>query len=507
MKCFVVFFLVLSASLLSCTHDRVTTVSVDVSNVVSEEFIGHGVQWSAYPHADSEKAEWGALMTDEKWQRVYERLDYMTPHIIRVIDQANWRYLEGFDVNGKAVINYDSEEVRSLFKILDYCQRKNIIVLLGEWGVPYQVHDVNSEFHGFISDARDQRWLEMVSNWLDFLINEKKYTCIKYFNLVNEPNGSWASTDGDWDEWSGAVIALNEYLDKTGLLEQISIMGPDAVPWQCNSVYSGEQWLYKSVNELDDFIKCYDLHNYPHPDDIRNGEFGEYYTALVKAVDRVGKPLILGELGSFKDTPENQALIEQDSCASTDSQMAVYDFQYGIDMADAVIQAMNVGIDAVIAWDLDDAMHTKGDLGQKTQLKRWGFWNSLGTELCNNSEDEMIRPWYYPWSLLCRNFIPGMKVLKIEKSLGNNIRYSVANTDDKLTLAFVNNSIEAATIEIKVKGVIGNSLYSSYEYKENDYITDKNGFPVKNSVLELNFKTGYFLTLAPKSFVLITNVE
>ena len=39
--------------------------------------IGNGVQWSAYPHADTENAEWGKLMTDEKWQMVFDRLDYM----------------------------------------------------------------------------------------------------------------------------------------------------------------------------------------------------------------------------------------------------------------------------------------------------------------------------------------------------------------------------------------------------------------------------------------------
>lgn len=482
-------------------------LSVDVSNVVSDQFIGHGVQWSAYPHADSENAEWGALMTDEKWQMVYARLDYMSPHIIRVLDQANWRYLEGFDTNGKAIINYASAEVISLFKILDYCQRNEIIVLLGEWGAPYQVHDIRSEYHGVISDARDARWLEMIGNWLDFLINEKNYTCIKYFNLVNEPNGSWASTDGDWDEWSGAVIALNDYLNKLGLLEAISIVGPDAVPWQCNSAYPGEQWLYKSLSELDDVFQCYDLHNYPHLDDIRNGKFGEYYTDLVEAVDKVGKPLILGELGSFKGMPENKVLIEKDSCASPDSQMAVYDFQYGVDMADAVIQAMNAGIDAVIAWDLDDAMHTTGDLGSRTELKRWGFWNSLGTELCNNPEDENIRPWYYPWSLLCRYFTPEMKVLKNESVPQKNIRYSVANHDDKLTFAFVNNSDESAIMQIKVKGVLGKDAYSFYQYKENEYKTDKNGFPVRDSVLRINFKMGYIITLAPKSFVLISNVE
>lgn len=48
----------------------------------------------AYPR-DSEEAEWGYLMTDEKLRRVFERLDYMKPRIVRIMDVARMALLQG----------------------------------------------------------------------------------------------------------------------------------------------------------------------------------------------------------------------------------------------------------------------------------------------------------------------------------------------------------------------------------------------------------------------------
>ena len=497
--------LLLSFILYSCTQqpegERLVS---DISQLSAKYFIGHGVQWSAYPHADSKDAEWGDLMSDEKWAMNYARLDYMNPHIIRVMDQANWRYLKGFDKKGNAIISYDNDEVRSLFKLLDYCQKNNIIVILGEWGAPYQVHDTDSEFHGVITDARDERWLDMITEWLKFLIEEKAYTCIQHYNLVNEVNGSWASTDGDWDEWSEAVLALDQKIKAVGLGEKIAVMGPDAVPYLCNSAFDGAEWLIKSTEELDGIIDCYDVHNYPHPDEIKSAEFQKYYQPLVAAADKVEKPIILGELGSFKDIPENQARVKKDPYASKDSQMKVYDFIYGIEMTDGVIQAMNAGIDGVIAWALDDAMHTMGDLGNPNELKRWGFWNSLGEEICKDKSDEDIRPWFYPWSLMCREFPPTMKIVKVAPSSQEGLRYTIGYNDAKLSVALVNNSDTAKTVTLQFDNAFDKQDFNCYHYREGEYQTDTDGFPAISESKKYNFSKGSTIVMPANSFSLLT---
>jgi len=65
-----------------------TTEAIEItiypSKVISEEFIGNGVQWEAYPHGDSDQSEWGNLMTEDNWQKLYKRLDFVKPRLIRL---------------------------------------------------------------------------------------------------------------------------------------------------------------------------------------------------------------------------------------------------------------------------------------------------------------------------------------------------------------------------------------------------------------------------------------
>lgn len=510
MKNCILLFSVMLSVLTGCkSKEDSSSVRVDLENYITTEFVGHGVQWSAYPHADSENSEWGDLMTDEKWDMNYKRLDFMKPRVVRVIDQANWRYLEGFTESGDPIIEYNNQEVRSLYKLLDYCQKNDIAVMLGEWGAPFQVHDIDSKFHNEIKDARDPRWLKMITDWLKHLVVDKGYTCIKYYNLVNEVNGNWSSIAGDWEEWSEAVLALNENLKAAGLLQYLSIIGPDSVRWHFpNNKINGKDWVYKSIEELDSIMSCYDVHDYPELEFIYSGEFGKYYESLAEAAHKVNKPIIMGELGSFKDTPENIARIKADPYSSTDSQMAVYDFKYGVDMADATIQTMNAGVDGVVAWALDDAMHTLEDLGHSNQLKRWGFWNSLGTEICKNPADENIRPWFYPWSLLCRSFTPDMNIVKTAPLEDRSVRYAVGHNGKELTIAVVNNSDSISSFSLKLDGAnFSNVDLNYYSYEEGKYSVDADGFPVVDREMTLKMSNDLDITIAPKSVSIYTTIK
>jgi len=476
--------------------------------VITSGFLGNGVQWSAYPHADTPDAEWGMLMTDAKWEKVFSRISYMKPGMVRVLDQANWRYLKGFDESGKAILNFHSPEVLALEKLLSYCQKNNITVLLGEWGCPYKAHDQNAGLSAVFSGAADPRWVDMIVRFLQYLINEKGYTCIKYYNFVNEPNGSWASTNGNWDEWSNGIRMLKVALDKYDLSGKISIAGPDAVAHfdHPESPYTGVQWVEESVKQLDDYIGLYDIHSYPGFNQVRTGNFGEFYGKIAQMVRKIRKPIILGEIGFNRDTPENQARVKKDKFSSEDSQMAVYDFSYGIDMANVLIQTMNAGYSSAIAWSLDDAMHTKDDSGDVHQLKRWGFWNILGTELCNNPADENIRPWFYTWSLMCRYFPQGINIVTSVPSQADRV-LTVSGFDKRgITIAMVNLSAKERDIciNIPVKGY--KQDFRQYIYSENLRPVNNDGFPV--SVRKISASRGKLETRIPaNSFILFTSFD
>ena len=494
-------------------------VLLDFGKPVNTDIIANGVQWSAYPHADTKDAEWGLLMTPHKWSRVFERLDYIKPGIIRVMDQAGWRYFKGVDASGNPILDFNTDEVKALFNVLDYCQKNNIVVIFGEWGAPGFWGEP-----GMIDRSDDTRWISMITRYLDYLINKKGYSCIKYYNLVNEPNGNWASTNGDWDQWKKGLLMLNDSIASIGLKGKLQIAGPDAVVVYDNptSPYKGFEWIDESIKQLDHIIGAYDVHAYPDGESVRSGEFGKYYGDIYNKVKPTGKKLLLGELGlkySGDLFLKNRELALADPNASKDdSNMFVYEYFYGLDVADAVIQAMNNCLEGAIAWDLDDAMHTQDDKGDKTKLKRWGMWNSLGTELCHNPKDENLRPWFYTWSLMCRYFPSGMSIARTSVDSGSPLKV-VAGVliPDKnpgnskvfrkaISVALLNNSDECINISLKSAGISMTGRFYKYLYIDGKRAVDVKGFPVAADNIKI--KTSDFnLSVPAKSFILLTNLK
>jgi hypothetical protein len=490
----------------SFARTKVQEVRVDFQQPVNTQILGSGVQWSAYPHADSKTAEWGPLMTPEKWDRVCKRLDFIRPGVVRVMDQAGWRYFRGVDEAGQPILDFQTEEVQSLFRVLDYCQKRQIVVVFGEWGAPGYWNEP-----GNIDRADDPRWISMISRYLHFLVVEKGYTCIQYYQLVNEPNGNWASVNGDWEQWEKGVRMLNDSLRTRGLSARIQVAGPDVVPNYDNpaSAYKGTEWIDQSVLRMNQELGIYDLHAYPDGESVRSGDFGRYYGALREKVRSTGKKMILGELGlkySGALGQKNRRLAEADSFAGDDdSNMFVYDYFYGLDVADALIQAMNVGYEGVVAWDLDDAMHTEGDLGDKHHLKRWGMWNSLGTELCGNPEDEALRPWFYTWSLLCRFFPSGSHLATVTLPTGCPVRILAGQKGEAFSIALLNNTDKPS--QVRLRGCfLGETECHRYLYQEGHLHTDSDGFPIPvEPSRKVSSKT--ILEVAPHSFTLLTNLK
>ena len=71
-----------------------------------------------------------------------------------------------------------------------------VTVMFGDWG-------------GSLMDARtgtvNRTLLDHAAAYVAWLVGEKGYDCIRYYNLVNEPNGFWSAADGDWPFSTAAV--------------------------------------------------------------------------------------------------------------------------------------------------------------------------------------------------------------------------------------------------------------------------------------------------------------
>ena len=158
--------------------DVVVTV---LSSTVSTNYVGNGAQWGGYDYLN----QWtgSPTLSQSDWDKLFTRVRFLRPGLVRIMVTYGWNYHVDGTYNPSK-----SDDV--LIPILDFCQEEGINVITGEWG-----HEENDD--GTINQER----LQWAIDFLDYLVNTKGYTCIKYYNMVNEPNGSWSSINGDQVLW------------------------------------------------------------------------------------------------------------------------------------------------------------------------------------------------------------------------------------------------------------------------------------------------------------------
>ncbi|HNX65338.1 MAG TPA: hypothetical protein PKH02_00570 [Bacteroidales bacterium] len=465
---------------------------VITSEVITPSYLGNGVQWGGYDNL----MQWtgSATLSETDWNKLFQRVRFMRPPVVRIMTADGWNYL----INGI----YDPAKSNDiLIKILDFCEEEGITVIFGEWG-----HKGGSSV--------DESWLEKSASFLEWLLKTKNYTCIKYYNMVNEPNGSWSSTKGNYDLWVSIIEKFNSKLIEKGIDTKISITGPDIAIWNTGSTF----WISDTHYDLGAKIGAYDIHTYPTETSVRDGSYFEMIKAYKEEVPE-SSAMIMSEFG-FKYSASSELGIENeerknnDPYASDDSNMMIYDAFYGIDVADAIMQIMLAGYSGSIMWDLDDAMYNI-DGGSSTLLKRWGFWNILGSEKFGDSSDENIRPWFYTVSLMSRYFPAGTRIFGITLPDKKGLRAIAGEKNGKYTIAIVNSNYVDYSISLSMENGINMTSVNLYKYISGDGSSftgnkDNNGFasPYETgSGLDFTGEKKINLDIKARSFTLFTNME
>ena len=129
---------------------------------------------------------------------MFSRLDYMKLGFTRVmVDMTT--FFDGLDEEGKPKYIFDCELMKRVYKLLDYCEKRDVIVMFGHWGWANTAKhsgggnwDIapESQMHARISTALIKQ-----------VVDTKGYSCIKWFDPINEPDGSWSSCKDNWEQW------------------------------------------------------------------------------------------------------------------------------------------------------------------------------------------------------------------------------------------------------------------------------------------------------------------
>lgn len=474
--------------------------NVSQEEVINNRFNGLGVQIGGYDNLN--QVIGSPTLNDSDWNQMFSRLSYMKPGLVRIAGSEGWNYSMSGQYNPQ-------KSIHILFKILGFCQTNSIDVIWAEWG-----HKTYPSI--------DAAWLGRSIRFLDFLINDSSYSCIKYFTMVNEPNGSWSTIQGNTALYKDLIRQTHDSIVAKGLQNKVKLLGPDITITR--TAFTGKStvnnaFLNKAVDSLDLIIDEYDYHLYPGSDQVENDKFYNTILAYKRAIP-ANKEVSVAELGFAYDPTStkglrNIALRESDTIASSTANMMVMESIYGIDIAAATIQLLMAGYKSALYWRLDDAMYMNIDANNKVTLSRWGFWNSLGTEKFNRPSEENLRPWFYPASLLSRYFPKNSTILKVNISDKPGVYAIACKINGKYSIAIVNTNAIDNTIDIRMNG--GQILYglNKYEYvavaQGSDYTgsIDSNGFPEAASSgisMNLSNNTPHRVTIKAMSFVLYTNI-
>jgi hypothetical protein len=493
--------------------DKVVSVYPDW--VLEKNFLGFGVQWEYEGDHRDNNVDNPVWM--KRWPEIQKRIDFMRPAMFRVMHSSlMYTRLE----QDKILPDYDSPRMQVMYMVLDYAKSRSIPVVFGDWFLPgayFKPLDgtANPPLYGLTTNPV---WTDdIIAPFLAYLREKRDYTNIAYFTLVNEPTDEkiWPNPWG-WAGWRTAILNLHAALKKQGLEDKIQIVGTDG-PGDFT------HWIERVAQdpELRECIGAYEYHFYAslkHMDTRENNfsplpiesqpsqwapslvdgkmETGELLSRrlAVETYDPKGasKPFFMGEVGIRDDM-------------GVDNQIHRYEFSYGVWMADYAIQSIRAGLSGLIAWDMDDAMHTHGTYGP-AGLKGWGFWNSLAGCKGYPEDDFKLRPWYYTWSLLCRLFPAGSQSLMARDTGDAACRVAAARLPDGkgLSFAVVNESSTALNITLKIPGADPTTLYE-YRYFADDQAVDQEGFPVTSAIHQsADLSSGFQVKLPGKGVVFLT---
>lgn len=449
----------MSSKTIAPDHGAPLSVQIEAGDAICKRFMGFGAEWdsSGYPAAG---------ITADDFTVIQNRVRRLRLPVARIMMQAKWCY------QGAGRFDWDSDAMKALCRHLDVCQSLGTVVLLAEWGCEPQWLQCPD-----VARFDDPKYAEIIGTYLDYLLNQRAYTCIRYFIMGNEPNYEVK----DWERWKAGVTNVFAEVQRRGLGRHIAFAGADHS--------NAPDWHKRAVEQLQQMLGAYDVHRYAGEDELRNGGLGAYLDeswqyALRKDPAAQGKPLIVGEAGLWVG-----------GTGSADNPLHM-SYGYGVKMGDYAVQAANAGSWAVLAWMLDDNSHVGFT---------WGMWTS-------KTDGLQCKPWFYVWALLCKCFPAGSTIVRTNHA-SSDIRILAAYREQtgaapkrQWSVCLVNRADTA--LEVRVRMAAGPRCnMSRYVYSMTSAKTDQDGFPAPLDRQMQDMNAGADIHCEANSVVILSSMD
>jgi len=428
---------------------HVVNVEVDVTSVIHTMRGGIGASWHAIeePIPDSHGGSvWGAnppADDEDAWQQIYRHADWLGLDWCRVeLEQRMYEPQRGqFD--------WDNPEMRILYRILDFCERRKVDVLLQQmWGnvawntfEPWRDDPVRRVHSGPVSM---EDFAEGLAALAEHLIHEKGYTCIRWMAITNEPGQDWSWWQKPPNEpipLQLGLAAVRKTLDDKGI--SVPLVGPD---------WASTPSLDPKKIDFDPFIGAYDIHSYVanfdgHNVGISLSDTEQRLAEWANWAHTRDKPFFLSELGTMV-------------LGWHGSNPAPGSYRASLKDAELVIRGLGVGVDAFNRWSFIN----RGDLDGQWQLL--DTWDMDRKEL---RKDFTPHPnAYFLFGLVPRFVAKHSSVLqsKVEGGVVDEIQHVFAaalrSPSGNLTLLVINDIDSEWDLAIDLQGISKETRLYSY---------------------------------------------
>jgi hypothetical protein len=479
-------------SFFSCTNQNsdLPSIEVDASVVTHTMAGGLGASWHAISKdlpLNNEKykipvreenprgSAWGGNppVTDTAaWEQIKKYASWLGLDFVRV--ELSQRMYEP----ERKQYDWDNEEMQALYNILDWCQENDADVFLQQmWH--YTEWNAFPGIHPLLSAPKNlDDFAEGIASMVEYLINEKGYTCIKYFCMINEPPGGPGF--GYWWEYGDAEGSINDAwkrLHEEFAKRNISIplAGPD---WATFPALQEKPELNKQIWEIEKYFGAIDVHSYRGITPEREAKLKNWTTWA----HSIGKPFFLTELGNMNL-----------GWGGTDPGQKSWNA--AISISSDILRGIRANTDAFNRWSFTN----RGDLDGQWQLIHT-FDRDTKTYL---SEVKPEPEAFYGFGMISRFFPKHASIVDSKWSLPDSLMISGAlmSQDGNLSIFIVNFQETETEVVLKVAGSPKEKLHV---YQATQEAVNRPGFRL-DPLLSFNPKKGKRILLPGRSITTVSS--
>lgn len=400
------FFIVLTADVYAQQLVDQVSVSIDRTEIIHTQRAGIGCNFHAIrdslPVTDERTyagSVWGANPDPDDtmaWSKIYSYCDWLGLDWARLgFTYSMWEPVEG-------KFNYEGKEMKTLCRYLDYFQRNSIDVYLQhffqntDWLTPAAYRsDAIQKVRSAPNDI-DKFTTGLVA-MLKYLIQNKGYTCIKQYGMINEPfeNWSWYMKSFNPDIYESPVPAYEMLKGKLSASKlPVALTGPDVSLWIGHPIQPQTHDVFKTFDAFD-FHQYLTRYDWYLPDHVLIE--GSIKCQLDKMTDtekmiaewkqagyqQGNKPVYISEMGTFAYGFDRYN-------ANVTSYVSL------LKDAESVLRYSNIGVDGFARWNFVN----QGNLDGPWQMIN--TWDAVNNRMLPEDAYTPNNIPFFTWGILSR---------------------------------------------------------------------------------------------------------